>query len=55
MMCQSAEDLRNQAGWDGARGESRTHLLSDLSSKQHYTQKPKVDTKSPQDQYRLAS
>ncbi|KAH7079739.1 WD repeat-containing protein 26 [Paraphoma chrysanthemicola] len=31
MMCQSAEDLRNQAQWDGARGESRTHLLSDLS------------------------
>ncbi|RAR04119.1 glycoside hydrolase family 1 protein [Stemphylium lycopersici] len=31
MMCQSAEDLRNQAQWDGARGESRMHLLSDLS------------------------
>ncbi|EUC36917.1 glycoside hydrolase family 1 protein [Bipolaris zeicola 26-R-13] len=31
MMCQSAEDLRHQAQWDGARGESRMHLLSDLS------------------------
>ncbi|KAH7396236.1 WD40-repeat-containing domain protein [Pyrenochaeta sp. MPI-SDFR-AT-0127] len=31
MMCQSAEDLRHQAQWDGARGESRTHLLSELS------------------------
>ncbi|KAI4961430.1 hypothetical protein J4E86_000458 [Alternaria arbusti] len=31
MMCQSAEDLRNQAQWDGARGDSRMHLLSDLS------------------------
>jgi hypothetical protein len=36
-MCQSAEDLRNQAQWDGARGESRMHLLSDLSSKQQVT------------------
>ncbi|CAN9279521.1 unnamed protein product [Alternaria alternata] len=31
MMCKSAEDLRNQAQWDGARGDSRMHLLSDLS------------------------
>ncbi|KAJ4373651.1 hypothetical protein N0V86_007794 [Didymella sp. IMI 355093] len=31
MMCPSAEDLRNQSQWDGAQGESRTHLLSDLS------------------------
>ncbi|KAH8731743.1 WD repeat-containing protein 26 [Phaeosphaeriaceae sp. PMI808] len=31
MMCQSAEDLRHQAQWDGARGESRTQLLSELS------------------------
>ncbi|KAL6706320.1 hypothetical protein ACN47E_005610 [Coniothyrium glycines] len=31
MMCQSAEDLRQQAQWDGSRGESRTHLLSELS------------------------
>ena len=34
MMCQSAEDLRHQALWDGARGKSRMHLLSELSSKQ---------------------
>jgi hypothetical protein len=33
MMCQSAEDLRAQAQWDGARGESRTQLLSEISSK----------------------
>jgi hypothetical protein len=33
MMCQSADDLRVQAQWDGARGDSRLHLLSDLSSK----------------------
>lgn len=32
MMCPSAEDLRHQSQWDGAQGESRTHLLSDLSS-----------------------
>ncbi|KAF3054002.1 hypothetical protein E8E11_006067 [Didymella keratinophila] len=31
MMCPSAEDLRHQSQWDGAQGESRTHLLSDLS------------------------
>ncbi|EFQ93082.1 hypothetical protein PTT_09656 [Pyrenophora teres f. teres 0-1] len=31
IMCQSAEDLRQQAQWDGANGESRMHLLSDLS------------------------
>jgi len=31
MMCPSAEDLRHQSQWDGAHGESRTHLLSDLS------------------------
>jgi WD40 repeat protein len=33
MMCQSAEDLRAQARWDGSRGESRIQLLSELSSK----------------------
>lgn len=33
MMSPSAEDLRQQSQWDGAQGESRTHLLSDLSSK----------------------
>jgi hypothetical protein len=32
-MCPSAEDLRHQAQWDGAAGESRTQLLSELSSK----------------------
>lgn len=32
-MCQSAEDLKAQAQWDGAEGESRQHLLSELSSK----------------------
>ena len=31
MMCQSAEDLRHQAEWDGAEGESRNLLLSDIS------------------------
>lgn len=31
MMCQSAEDLKGQAGWDGAAGESRSILLSELS------------------------
>lgn len=31
MMCQSAEDLKYQAQWDGAAGESRMHLLSELS------------------------
>jgi hypothetical protein len=32
-MCPSAEDLRYQAQWDGAAGESRSLLLSELSSK----------------------
>jgi hypothetical protein len=32
MMCQTAEDVKSQAQWDGARGESRTELLSELSS-----------------------
>lgn len=31
MMCQSADDLRTQAGWDGAAGDSRGLLLSELS------------------------
>ncbi|ORX92061.1 WD repeat-containing protein-like protein [Clohesyomyces aquaticus] len=31
MMCQSAEDLKFQAQWDGASGDSRTLLLSELS------------------------
>ena len=31
LMCQSAEDLRLQAGWDGATGTSRAVLLSELS------------------------
>lgn len=31
VMCPSAEDLHAQAGWDGAQGESRSHLLSEIS------------------------
>ena len=31
IMCQSAEDLRSQADWDGAEGDSRSALLSKLS------------------------
>ncbi|KAK4542240.1 hypothetical protein LTR36_006893 [Oleoguttula mirabilis] len=31
MMCQSAVDLRRQADWDGAEGESRSLLLSEIS------------------------
>lgn len=31
MMCQSAEDLKSQAQWDGADGDSRNLLLSELS------------------------
>ncbi|KAK7716561.1 hypothetical protein SLS57_006589 [Botryosphaeria dothidea] len=31
MMCQSADDLKAQANWDGAAGESRSILLSELS------------------------
>ncbi|KAK3378002.1 WD domain-containing protein [Podospora didyma] len=31
LMCQSAEDLKEKAGWDGARGRSRHILLSELS------------------------
>ena len=32
MVCQSADELRSQALWDGAHGSSRNLLLSDLSS-----------------------
>lgn len=32
MMCLSAEDLQNKAGWDGAMGQSRQQLLLKLSS-----------------------
>jgi len=32
IVCESAEDLRAQARWDGALGASRHHLLEDLSS-----------------------
>ncbi|KAI9758446.1 MAG: low affinity potassium transporter [Chaenotheca gracillima] len=31
IMCQSAEDLKSQAEWDGAAGQSRHALLSELS------------------------
>lgn len=31
IMCQSAEDLKAQAQWDGAAGDSRRRLLSELS------------------------
>jgi hypothetical protein len=34
IMCRSADDLRLQAQWDGAKGESRRLLLSQLSSMQ---------------------
>ena len=50
MMCQSAEDLRNQAQWDGARGDSRMHLLSDLSSEQYMTNLD-TPTNMQKDQY----
>lgn len=33
LMCQSAEDLKIKAEWDGAHGQSRKVLLSELSSK----------------------
>ncbi|PSK36709.1 hypothetical protein B9Z65_1892 [Elsinoe australis] len=32
MMCPTAEELRHQARWDGAEGESRDQLLSQLST-----------------------
>ena len=31
-MCSTPEDLRRRAGWDGARGTSRTRLLNNLQS-----------------------
>lgn len=31
LMCQSTDDLKEKAEWDGAKGESRHQLLSDLS------------------------
>ena len=33
LMCQSPDDLRLKAKWDGANGQSRHELLSELSSK----------------------
>lgn len=33
IMCRRADDLRRQAHWDGANGNSRRHLLSELSSR----------------------
>jgi hypothetical protein len=32
LMCRSTEDLMQKANWDGARGQSRRKLLSELSS-----------------------
>lgn len=32
IMCQSADDVKAKAAWDGAFGQSRHYLLSDLSS-----------------------
>lgn len=43
-MCQSIEDLKSKAEWDGAEGESRHHLLSELSSKP-----PNLNRQQPQD------
>lgn len=33
LMCQSADDIKTKAHWDGAEGQSRHHLLAELSSK----------------------
>lgn len=33
LMCQTADEVKSKADWDGAKGESRHHLLSGLSSK----------------------
>lgn len=35
IMCRGADDLRQQARWDGANGSSRKDLLSELSSRLH--------------------
>lgn len=32
LMCQSADDIKTKAQWDGAEGQSRHHLLAELSS-----------------------
>ena len=32
LMCQSPEDMKAKANWDGAHGQSRQYLLSELSS-----------------------
>ena len=37
IMCRRADDLRRQAQWDGANGNSRRDLLSELSSMQSLT------------------
>lgn len=36
-MCQSSEDLKAKAEWDGAHGQSRQHLLSELSSMSNHS------------------
>ena len=33
IVCDSAEDLKSQARWDGAGGGSRRNLLKELSSR----------------------
>lgn len=33
IMCQSSEDLKFQANWDGAQGQSRQLLFAELSRK----------------------
>jgi hypothetical protein len=38
IMCRRADDLRRQANWDGANGNSRRDLLSELSSRRSTSQ-----------------
>jgi dipeptidyl aminopeptidase/acylaminoacyl peptidase len=45
-MCSSAEDVRNQAQWDGVRGESRAQLLSELSRQSLHEHVPSRSSQS---------
>lgn len=42
-MCLDAEDLKAQAGWDGAQGESRKMLLSEISSRWIHVNQTRVE------------
>jgi hypothetical protein len=51
LMCRSTEDLMAKAEWDGANGESRKRLLSELSSRLTLSKNVSVITNMKQNAY----